>query len=201
MALFRATVEIQYADFGGTGTNTWHLRTVNDGVDMVPDANNLMGLVEDFYTGCAGIFPDTASFVFSGELAGIAAQEGDTVNVTGWTTTGAVAGDSLPPQDCIVVGWRTNSGGRMGKGRTFLGPIHKNGLDTNGTPTANYLLGVRNAADALVEASDSFANGALGVWSNGRAASGGNPAVDPAFRDFTGYAVRNIFAVLRSRRD
>lgn len=201
MPLYRGTVEIDYADFGGTGTNSWHLRTQTGGIDTVAEANGLMEIVEDFYTACTGIFPDTAAFRFSGELQGVGPEEGETINVDPFTTVGGGAGDSLPPANCIVVGWRTNSGGRMGKGRTFLGPIHVFCLDTNGTPKEASLTIVRNAAADLVEASDTFGNGALGVWSKGRAAGGGLPAAAPAFRDFTGYAVRNIFAVLRSRRD
>jgi hypothetical protein len=90
-----------------------------------------------------------------------------------------------------VVGWRTASATRAGRGRTFLGPIGSGALDSDGTIKSDTLDAVRTAAQDLVADSLGFGNGALVVYS---------PTHDIA-RDFTASAVRDQFAVLRSRRD
>jgi hypothetical protein len=61
----------------------------------------------------------------------------------------------------------------------------------DGTVNDAALAAIRAAAGNLVTSSGGFANGALGVWS----------AKGNAFHDFTSAAVRDKFAVLRSRRD
>lgn len=201
MALMRATVTIQHPALGGVGTNTWHIRT-STGVPIIEaDGNRLMGLIEDFYTANASLFPDTAAFQFNGELQGVGPEEGESSTIDDWTTVGAVAGGNMPPAVALCVGWKTLSGGRMGKGRTFLGPLATNVCAADGTPSATALGTARTAAQNLVAASLADGNGAVGIWSNGRAASGGNPAAPPAFRDIAATATRNVFASLRSRRD
>lgn len=188
MATWRAVVTLNHAALGGTGTNTWHLRTA---ISDVGQANVIMGLVEDFYTGINGYFPDSASINWDGELVGVGANEGDFLEVADWTVVGGTAGGVLPPSQSIVVGWRTETGGRSGKGRTFLGPMHNNTLEANGTPDPTCLGNIRDAAADLVSASLADGNGALGVWSR----------QDSLLRDFTSSAVRDSFGSLRSRRD
>jgi hypothetical protein len=121
----------------------------------------------------------------------VATAEPEFLEGDAWSIGAGGGGNVLPPANCIVVGWRTSGGGRRGRGRTFLGPLDSILLEANGGVVDLELTAIRDAAAALVDASDSFNDGALGVFS-----PTGN-----LFRDFVSSAVRDQFAVLRSRRD
>jgi hypothetical protein len=79
-------------------------------------------------------------------------------------------------------------------------------VQTDGTPVDSFVTAARNAAAALVTSSTGYGNGAIGVYGYNAAKTPGkanprNPADAKVFRDITGYAVRDLFGVLRSRRD
>lgn len=188
MATWRTVVRLNHAALGGTGTNTWHLRT--DGIDLAA-MNELMGYVETFYTDINGYFPDSAAIVWDGTFEGVGADEGEHRESAPWTVVGGTAGGCLPPSQSIVVGWKSESGGKRGKGRTFLGPMHVNTLEADGTPAGATLTAIRETAAELISSQDDFGDGALGVWSR----------EDQVLRDFASATVRNVFGSLRSRRD
>lgn len=191
MAIWRAVVRIAHPSIGGFGSNTWHMRTLGGEVSLPTVLSAHMEAVHQFYTDAATLFPNNAHFSFDGGFHGVGEDEGDYVEGDLWNRDGGASADIIPPSNCIVVGWRTASGGRQGRGRTFLGPITDPAAATDGTPEGAALTTVRTAAANLVEYSDSAGNGALGVWS----------VLGAEFRDFVGSAVRDQFAVLRSRRD
>lgn len=191
MAKRRAVVRILHPNLGGVGTNTWHIRTSGLEVDTTTMLGNAMEAVETFYTACAGLFPDTCTFSWDGSLSGILDEEGQFNELDPWTTTGAVAGGSLPPANCICVSWLGATGDRSRRGRTFLGPIATNVAESNGTISTAALGAARAAAAALVDASTDPNDWALCVFSR----------QESLLRDFVGSAVRDQFAVLRSRRD
>lgn len=185
------TVTLNNSDLGGTGTNSWSLRTEDPGALDVANLNNLSELIETFYTDHSGTYSTDTSIRFDGLFNGLGDDEGQLVEGDTWTVDGVSGGESLPPANCIVVGWRTDSGGRNGRGRTFLGPVHINALDSNGTIEPSFLSTIRSTANDLVSASTAIGNGAVGVYSK----------QENVFRDFTSTATRDTFAVLRSRRD
>lgn len=191
MALYRGVVTIEHPSLGGTGTNTWHFRTV--AVDQLEnaDADGLSDILEQFYTDLDPIYPGGTVLHFDGELSGVGSNEGTYVQATDWTVTIGGGIPPLPPATSLVVSWRGQSGDRSRRGRTFLGPLGTGNLEGDGTPTSSCLTTARDAAAALVSSSDSFANGAFGVWSR----------QESVLRDFVGSTVANQFAVLRSRRD
>lgn len=189
MPIWKATVTLNNPDLGGTGTNTWHVRT-DTGEGLVA-LNPMAATLEDFYTAILDIYTQQTFVRFDGEWAGVGADEGDFLQGTDWEVQGQDSGGGMPPSQCVVVGWRTDSGGRRGKGRTFLGPLGKAGLETNGTPSSAMLTQIRGAATALVDDSAGLGNGAFGVYSK----------EDSLIRDFTSSNVRDIYASLRSRRD
>lgn len=191
MALWRATVTLNNSDLGGTGTNSWSLRTMDGGAPGLADLNDLSDLIKTFYTDHSGTYSTETTIRFDGLFNGLGDDEGELLEGDTWNVPGVSSGDSLPPVNCIVVGWRTDSGGRHGRGRTFLGPIHKDALDTNGTIEPSFLSTIRGTAADLVTASVAFGNGAIGVYSK----------EENVFRDFTSTATRDTFAILRSRRD
>jgi hypothetical protein len=192
MTVFRMVVTIDSPVLGGTGVNIWHLRNTGSAPDPDSELNGLSELVHTFYSAIANYFKGDTTIAFDGTMVevGSAEPEGhfdlDTWSVVGGTTT-----DDLPPANCIVVGWRTSVATRSGRGRTFLGPLSRDTLQDNGTPQEDVRSGILAAANALISSSEDSANGALGVWS----------VKQSVLRDFTGAAVTNQFAVLRSRRD
>lgn len=195
MPTTRCVVRISHPALGGDGTNTWHILLSGEEGSWLQEQGEGMAIVKEFYEGCSGVFPDTASFTWDGSGALVGAEEGQTLQSTAlyeWTTVGDGAGGVIPPANCIVVSWKTGVSGRHGMGRTFLGPIHNSALEANGTPTGAALAIVRDAAAELVgTANTDGPDGAPGVYS---------PAQN-AWRHLVGSSVRDRFGVLRSRRD
>ena len=197
MAVWRMPVNLTYGNGGGPGVNIWHLRDL----DGTPgEAQTLVDSLHSFYTavmttgvGGAGIFQNNTTASAS-ELINVDTQETQQINWTDILGPGVTT--SLPPANQICISWRTSIAARRGMGRTFLGPLGANAQESNGTIAAAVLDLVRGAASDLVSASLTDGNGAFGVY--GLQSSGGTARV---LRDFTGSAVQDKFAVLRSRRD
>jgi hypothetical protein len=105
-------------------------------------------------------------------------------------TADGVAG-SAPVLLALVASWRTTSATRSGHGRTFLGPLAPDFLQTDGTPNNNFVNTFRNAANNLVADSQSANGWAFGVLSTKQG----------IFRDVTGVTIRDRFSYLSSRRD
>lgn len=191
MPTARAVVTIAHPALGGTGTNTWHLRNANVDLSDAGEFEDLMGYVKTFYEVCGSVFPNGTNIAWNGELAGVGDDEGTYWQADPWTVAGQSNTPVLPPATAICVNWRGQSGDRSRRGRTFLGPIASGNLQDDGTIVNASLTTIRGAAADVVESSDSYANGAVGVWSR----------QESVFRDFVSSSVRDQFAVLRSRRD
>jgi len=191
MALVRTVVTISNAVLGGTGTNTWHLRTIGPDAGAPDLIDDLMGIVKQMYDTCNALFAGGTTIRWDGQSAGVGPDEDHYFEGTAWNIFSAGVGDSLPPATALCLNWRGESGDRSRRGRTFLGPISASANDSTGTPNPTLLTTVRGAAAALVGSSLSDANGAVGVWSR----------QEGVFRDFAASSVKDQFAVLRSRRD
>lgn len=195
MGVWRTAVQITGGMLPDPAANIWHIRTgqeVGDATyaDALQDAMDAIGTFYDtlktsFGVGCRMEWDGTAT-----EL------DTDTPRVADGLTGFSVlsGGDSsLPAADALIVQWRTSLATRRGRGRTFLGPLTRGAIEDNGTPTEPKRAEVLAAAQALVDAS-SGTNAppwAVGVWS----------PTDKVLRDFTGCAVPNVIASIRSRRD
>ncbi len=191
MAIARMPVNISWGyGTGSPGANIWHLRTTGD-FPSDTEAQGLSEIVEGFYSALANLFHVSWRARFDGEISGLGTDTGATQTIDPWEVLGGQAGEVLPTSNQIVVGWRSSTGGRRGRGRTFLGPLHAGVLAADSLPTTDAIDDVQAAADALVSASTGFTNGALGVYSR----------TDDLVRDFTSATVRREFAVLRTRRD
>lgn len=193
MAIWRIPIRITSAFIGGTGANVWHCRS-DAGATEEASIEEAVNWVEAFYTAIATVYEGGAQILFDGVVTQVGVEDPTAIDtITPFTVVASGAGGPLPPANCIVVGWKTALATRSGRGRTFLGPLKTNTNEANGTPAAATLTTVRNAATALVASSmaETAPPSALGVWS----------PTDQVFRDFTGSAVRDKFAVLRSRRD
>lgn len=191
MPLARIAVDLTWSGAsGGPGANVWHLRA--DPADTFGSAFQAMiDSIQQFYVSIAALFPTPVTISFSGEVSGVGPDNGTTGTVNGWAVQGSGGAAFMPPANQLLVNWSTGSGGRRGRGRTFIGPLSPNYQEADGTPTSSALTVLGNAAAALVEDSDSYTNGAVVVYSR----------TDGLARDFTGSTVPNRFSILRSRRD
>lgn len=203
MALWKAQVLIRNSFLGGTGSNTWHVRTLGSIGPGPEDADaqlqGLTDILEEFYTAILPILGGGTIVSTEALWTSVDESEAVAIDVDGWSLTASGADQICPPADCIVAGWRTSSPTKGGRGRTFLGPLKTAGvLDGDGTPATGALATVEAAGAALVASSSGFDNGAFGVYSRAGAASPASPGV---LRDFTGIRVHNKFGSLRSRRD
>lgn len=191
MVLARIPVDLTWTGATGSpGVNVWHGRFLG-AVAPFDDLEGLTTMLNTFYATIAPIFPATMSCTYAGVAYGVGANAEEEYTSPAWTVEGDAGADFLAPALAMYVNWSTGSGGRNGRGRTFLGPLGVSSAEGNGTPAEGLRGTVQGAVDALVSASLTDANGALGVFSR----------VDGVLRDFTAGAVPNKFAVLRSRRD
>lgn len=175
---------------GSPGVNIWHARLDEDPF-VEADMNDILDMLKAFYDEVGNASPNTMLIEFRGEAQGILGAEGDTFSGTPWAVGGSGGAGFLPPMDCMYVNWGTSTGGRSGRGRTFIGPLATVVGESNGTPSETYRGALQGAADDLIAASSGFSNGALGIFSR----------TDNVIRDLTTADVPNKFASLRSRRD
>lgn len=192
MPIYRAVVHIDSPDMGGHGVNVWHVRTTGAFDPDHVDANNAVGLLNDVYTAWMPLFKGSTGFSFDGLLTEIESEDPELItDLDTWTTSGGTSTDNLPPANAMVIGWRTASAGRSGRGRTFLGPLSRDCLEGDGTPSGDALDVCADGVTTLVEGQDGFDFGAWGIYS----------PKDHVCRDIVGASIKDRFAVLRSRRD
>lgn len=192
MAVYRLQVDLRFAAGSGRGVNSWCLRTVG-GPTENDDIDELAGFLNDFYSAVAFTMPVSTVASWDGTLQELATSEpAFRPPRTGWSVVGGQPANTYGPAPSMAcVTWRTSLASRSGRGRTFLGPLALSAYEGDGTLVASYLSGIRNAATALVDASDTdFEGGAIAVWSE----------KDGVARDIVGATVSDQAAVLRSRR-
>lgn len=191
MAVYAVPIRITWNyGTGSPGANVWHGRSTSEWPPEA-DGQSMIDALEQFYTDCAGFYPEGVEVAFDGVITGVGLDAGDSAQFPPWTVAGTATGNKESTALQLVVSWGTNSGGRSGRGRTFIGPLSAGIAGADGTPTQGAVDLLQDAAQDLIDASDSFANGAIGVWS----------PKDQVVRDFVTSAVRRKYGVLRSRRD
>lgn len=191
MTIGYCTVTLEWDGPGSPGTNTWHLRTTGSDFAAATEPEDLMGLVEDFYVTAGPVLRNGLVVHWDGEYHGLGTDLGDSKSFTPWTFTNGGTGADAADGLAVVIGWRTGSGGRRGKGRTFLGPLAQQAFDANGELAELFVSSAEDAAEALVTASQGFGNGAIGVYSR----------LDAVVRDVTSSVTSRTYGMLRSRRD
>ena len=191
MVVARIPIDLTWSGQSGSpGVNVWHGRF--DSTDPISgDLEGLTTILQTFYNTLAGYFPSGMTVSWGGTATGVGADAEQEFTSEPWSTAGAGGGNALPPMVMFNVNWRAATGGRSGRGRTFIGPLSATTAEGNGSPAGVYLADIRTAAASLVSSSLSDMNGALGVWSR----------TDGLLRDFVSSSVPDKFAVLRSRRD
>lgn len=192
MSIAYATVALTWDGLGSPGTNTWALRSTGSDFQSAEEFQGLMDIIRDFYVGVSDYLRSGMSVTWDGVVHGLGTDEGDSKSFDPWAPVVAGNnGNDAAEALCIVAGWRSNSGGRSGKGRTFIGPLATQAFDGNGLLAAATVATVQDRAEDLVDASTGFTNGAIGVYSR----------KDDVLRDFTSVLVSSKYGVLRSRRD
>jgi len=201
MTVFRVPINIAFPGAGSPGANIWHIRTLADsGVLELAQANALVGIIRTFYGACAAFYPNTTTLTL-GTVTSVTDQR--EISPTMAPVSGAGSGSSMQAL-AVVVTWKTSIAARRGRGRTFVGPLHTAAVQSDGTPAGSVQTGIQAAASALVTSSLADLNGAIGIWGYQFAHVGDEPrpSGDPRIlRDVTAATVRDLFGVLRSRRD
>ena len=203
MAIFRVPVNIAFPGAGSPGANIWHIRTADAVIGTeLAQANTLIGYIRQFYFSNITEFPATTVF----SLGTVTEEETSREIVPTWSTVTGTGVGSAPQALAMVVTWRTAIAARRGRGRTFVGPLSTATMQNDGTPSTSSRNAIVAAAAALVTSSMAYGNGAIGVYGyDGPKTPGVDNPRDPEdpkiFRDFTGSAVRDLFGVIRSRRD
>jgi len=203
MAIWRVPINIVFPGAGSPGVNVWHIRT--GGVlpaDEVTQANALIGYIRTFYNNLVGNYP-TGVTLSLGTVTEEATQREMACTMTAVSGVGT---GSAPQLLAMVVTWKTTIAARRGRGRTFIGPLSTSSMQSDGTPVDSFRTTVGTGAAALIASSVAYGNGAIGVYGYQNAKLPGkanlrNPADPKVFRDVTGYATRDLFGSLRSRRD
>lgn len=203
MSVWMTPVEISYTDSGAPGVNTWHWRIDDLATDPEGAKQDNVDLIHEFYhglnqslSGGVGIFAGGTVFTM-GESRRLDEEESQTFD---WDDITAAAGEGdMPASQQICVSWRTSLSARRGRGRTFLGPLDTRAMGADGRLTSEAADLVNLAAANLVDSSTAIDGGSIGIW--GLETSGTGPAGAKVLRDVTGHSLRNVFAVLRSRRD
>jgi len=191
MAIYRIPVRLEgTATPGGPWLNILHVSTQPAG--QPGDLGEALDAIQGFYEGVRGFIANTTTITI-GEgmirdpLGSPEYVDDDRRVLVG----GGAAGQNLSALLAVVVGWRTASATRSGRGRTFVGPLVLSANEGNGTPSPQVLTAINNAASALVNDSQAANGWAFGVLSTRQG----------TFRDVAGHSVRDRFAFLSSRRD
>jgi hypothetical protein len=196
-SIMRVRTTLTYGS-GGPGLHTaYWIPGTPPGVTA--DANDAVGRVRGFWLGCAGQFPTTFSAQVQSGVDLLDDLTGSLQGQLSATAVAAVAGTSgtasAARSSMILAQLRTNTvfGGRLLKGRWYLGPPKPSAIGTTGGTDPAVITAV-NAAGAAMIAPGATAS-ALAVWH--RPVSGGGGAAVPV----SSLSTWNEIAVLRSRRD
>lgn len=201
MAIFRVPINISFPGAGSPGANIWHIRTTDPVVvNELVQANALINYIHTFYVDLLAYFPNTTAITLGTVVEETTQRE---ISPTFATVAGTGTGSS-PQALALVVTWKTSIAARRGRGRTFVGPLNTGAVESNGTPNETFRSNALLAAQNLVNSSMAYGNGAVGVWGyqNAWTEPGPRPSGQPrVLRDFTGRTIRDLFGILRSRRD
>jgi hypothetical protein len=203
VTIFRVPVNVSFVGAGSPGANIWHIRTTG-GIGAVETAqgNALIGYIRQFYNSCQAYLPTTNTYTL-GTVTDVAT--GRELSLS-WSSLSGLGTGNAPQALAVVVTWKTTIAARRGRGRTFLGPLATTVMQSDGTMVDATRTAILGHANTLISSSLADGNGAVGVYGYDTAKTPGkenprNPLDGRIFRDVTGAAIRDVFGVLRSRRD
>ena|SRR5665648_507154 len=194
---------------GGPGLNTFYFQNATD--PSIADSTNAalcVAGVHAAFDASKGAYSPSTSIQVSGVVDVLTAETGQLSESYAGTEPAVITGlgtGGLAPTATMIVGRLNTAGvvnGKRVRGRGFFGPL-KNIVDADGSPAADLV----NAIGALVNYLHNTVDAAveLVVWSRPVTAdSTATPPIvgrDGSAHAVTSTSVRDIFAVLRSRRD
>src|SRR5881396_857037 len=91
------TVTISNPILGGTGTNSWHLRTDSVQTTQTDPVNNLMGHLHDFYTAVAGVFAIGTVVAWDGTSVEVGGDQALATHDDDWSVASTAGTNPLPP--------------------------------------------------------------------------------------------------------
>lgn len=196
---YRVIVEL--TGFGGQpGFNVLHLGGDTTNTSSQTGAAAAHGHVAGLYSALKADYPSTLTYTVRGDVTAHNHQDGFGIalySVTPVTAVGTGGGNSLPLATCLVIGWRTDTFNRHGRGRTFVGPLENAGTDANGSPMASRITRFQTAADSyLATGSETYNDPSPCIWQ--RPSSPG--ASDGQIHFIQTARIRDTYAVLRGRR-
>jgi hypothetical protein len=198
-----------YADMPGNAgrcINSWHIRTGNLVTTESAAVNNAAAAINAFYTALKALFPSTSGQAWKADFAVNVEDATDvSIDVAKWPVVLCTGGALLaPPHLAACVSWKTSIRARRGRGRTFLGPFVTSTLEDDGTIRPATVTAINSAATALVNASLTDNDWAIGVWGLQDPApkdyQGDYNDLPHVIRDVVGYQLQDKWAVMRSRR-
>lgn len=176
---------------GGPGYNIWHREAPTFPLDNAWETATVAALTR-FYTALVPALVTGTTITIERDAIRLDTREYVDLGAEVIVTVPGGEPNKAPLATAIVIGWRTASATRSGRGRTFVGPVGQRAVQSDGTPTATALTACNAAAEAILDPEfDPVGDGSFGVYSR----------TTGQFRPFTGHRVRDTFAVLRSRRD
>lgn len=185
---------------GAPGVNTFVISPGDPFGDWEDHANQATSELETVYQAFADITPAGWSAVPTGILRVVEDTTGELVGMGAYTPVDPVTSPVTPAEGRnsratqMLVQYTTSliHGGRVVRGRSFLGPIIPAAFDNDGFITEAQRSEVENAYGAII---GGVAGPRLAVWSRPRA---GQPG---AYGDVVTVTVSPVPAVLRRRRD
>lgn len=200
MAVLRVPFNISWNGPGSPGLNVWSVR-VTDGQVSEGLAGALAAL-HTFYDSLRDSFAPGGTITL-GDVTDRETQE--IVPVASWAPVLSASTSAAAPALQVCFSWRTSLAARRGMGRTFIGPLSSQVVQSDGTIVETVLADYRAWAQTLIDDSAGNINGwAIGVWGLQSKAPSGTvdyASLPHVHRDIVAVRIRDQFAVLRSRRD
>jgi len=190
----------------GRVINVFHVRTGNLVTTEQAALNGAASAIRTFMQAMAAYYPSLTGGSMKADF-GINVETGEDLPISAATFPPVVfagGASAAPPHLALCVNWKTSIRGRRARGRTFLGPLKLACIQADGTAEDVFLGNIGTAAQALVNASLTDNDWAVGVYGLQNPApenyQGDYSDLPHVIRDITGYSISDKFAVMRSRR-
>ena len=137
--------------------NTWHFDDGESGTSA------FLGQLETFYKAIVTLYPSYITQSGHGMKVYRVSDPVPRAPIadTTWAFTGAPTGGSIPLECCMVLSYQAEQVSGVPqprrRGRVYLGPMKSTGFEADGRLAAALMTVVRNAADALLDASKASA--------------------------------------------
>src|SRR5690242_16498056 len=141
MPTLQYDVSLTWNGPGGPGVNVWHIRTA-DGDPIGTNLNEAASAIRSFYNDICEVGCCPAGWTARGPAQAVNVADSQIEEVTPWTEASLQGTANFSAPSMVVVGLRTSSATRAGRGRKFIGPLATPAMGTDGTITDSMLSGI-----------------------------------------------------------